>query len=308
MGQKVKNQHYIPRMYLKRFSSDGKRICVWNLMNDEIMSRQQPNNFASRKYFYDASKEELKDAMSEMLKLYPHVLNTIEESDGQLLEHALSRVESDVAIIMDEIIDNPQKLYDKSNMQKLIVFLHDLTYRTEIFREQLDDVKGKLLQHLEKMGVDETEIDGWNQTGRDYQLYQLLGIAPLIKTAGCLIENYNWYYGIVKGDMKLLISDNPAYGTALGFNDICIPLCGDRAIIFRIKDKDAPILSTDLPQGNEIILSERSVYAYNAVQLSYANRFMFGDRSSMLLLKSFCNRRGGHKALFDKFSSSWHSV
>ena len=104
--------------------------------------------------------------------------------------------------------------------------------------------------------------------------------------------NYNWYIGTVPGQMKLLISDNPAQGIMLGFNDICIPLCGDKAIIFRIANPDAPILSKDMPVGDEIVLSERSVFAYNAVQLSYANRFVFGDKMSLAILKAISENQG----------------
>lgn len=92
--------------------------------------------------------------------------------------------------------------------------------------------------------------------------------------------------------MKLVISDNPAQGIMLGFNDICVPLRGDKAIIFRIANPDAPILSKDMPVGNEIILSERSVFAYNAIQLSYANRFMFGDKMSLTILKTVSDKQG----------------
>ena len=147
-----------------------------------------------------------------------------------------------------------------------------------------------MLSFLAKFGVRES-IEELRKTGKDVQLYQLMGIRPTIETAKCLIENYNWYVGAVPGSMKLVISDNPAQGVMLGFNDICIPLCGDKAIIFRIADPDAPILSKDMPKGNEIILSERSVFAYNAVQLSYANRFMFGDKMSLSILKAIHDRQ-----------------
>ena len=112
------------------------------------------------------------------------------------------------------------------------------------------------------------------------------------------MENYNWYIGTVTGSQKLLISDNPAQGIILGFNDICIPLSGETAIIFRIANSESPILSEDQPAGNEIKLSDRSVFSYNAVQLSYANRFAFGDKSSLLLLKSMCDRNGGYTKMF----------
>ena len=65
MGGQVKNQHYVPRMYIKRFSPDKKRICVWNLMKDTILIRQRPENYAAKRYFYDASKAELKQALKK---------------------------------------------------------------------------------------------------------------------------------------------------------------------------------------------------------------------------------------------------
>ena len=79
----------------------------------------------------------------------------------------------------------------------------------------------------------------------------------------------------------------------MGFNDICIPLNGEKAIIFRVANPDLPVFSEDQPKGNEITLSERSVFAYNAVQLSYANRFVFGDKNSLMFLKAMCDKRGG---------------
>lgn len=32
MGKQVKNQHYVPKMYIKRFSPNGKKICVESLI------------------------------------------------------------------------------------------------------------------------------------------------------------------------------------------------------------------------------------------------------------------------------------
>ena len=71
LSGKVKNQHYVPRMYMKRFAPDQKRLCVWNLMTDNILTRQRPENYAAKRYFYDAEKEELKETLEEMSKLYP---------------------------------------------------------------------------------------------------------------------------------------------------------------------------------------------------------------------------------------------
>jgi hypothetical protein len=284
LGGQVKNQHYVPRMYIKRFSPDKKRICVWNLMKDTILIRQRPENYAAKRYFYDASKAELKQALEEMAKLYPNAVPIIETAD--------------VSKILDLICNDYEALYDEINAQKLIIFLHDLAYRSEKYRDQLDNIREQTLMHLEKMGIAAEQVEGMDKTGKDKQLYQLVGIAPLLKTSKMLVENYNWYIGTVQGTMKLVISDNPAQGIRLGFNDICIPLNGDKAIIFRIIDPKAPILSKDTPVGNEIKLTERSVFVYNAVQMSYANRFMFGDKASLTFLKRISDRHGGYASMY----------
>lgn len=291
MSGKVKNQHYVPRMYLKRFAPDKKRLCVWNLMSDEILPRQRPENYAAKRYFYDANKEELRQALEEIMKLYPDAMPIIDAADEQFVEKGLSRIEADASKILDLIDKDHNVLYDRTVTQKLIIFLHDLAYRSEKYRDTLDSVRNQALSHLEELGITPDQIDGAERTGKDNQLYQLVGIAPLLKTAKMLVENYNWYIGTVSGKMRLVISDNPAQGILLGFNDICIPLSADKAIIFRVIDPEAPIISKDLPIGNEIQLTERSVFAYNALQLSYANRFMFGDKISLEFLRQMSKKQ-----------------
>lgn len=212
-----------------------------------------------------------------MAELYPDAVGKADLNDEQFLEKALSRVEGATASIMDAICKDSSLLFDESNMVTLVIFLHELAFRSEKYREMIDETRSQLLTFLESLGVEENVAE-LRKTGKKVQLYQLMGIRPAFDTAKRLIENYNWYIGTVPGQMKLVISDNPAQGIMIGFNDICIPLCGDKAIIFRIADPDAPILSKDMPVENEITLSERSVFAYNTVQLSYAKRFLFGDK------------------------------
>ena len=284
MAKSVKNQHYIPKMYIKRFSPNEKKVCVWKVKENEILTRQEPSKFASRRYFYDASAQELRESLAEIAELFPEAVAKVDFDDEQFLEKALSRVEGAAASIMDAICEDGSVLFDETNMATLVIFLHELAFRSEKYRTTIDNTRSQLLTFLKTLGVEET-VEELRMTGKEIQMHQLMGLRPVIKTSRSLIENYNWYIGSVLGHLKLVISDNPAQGIMLGFNDICIPLSGEKAVIFRIADPDAPILSKDMPVGNEIILSERSVFAYNTVQLSYANRFVFGDKMSLLLLK-----------------------
>lgn len=290
MSGQVKNQHYVPQMYLNRFSDNGKRINVWNIEQDCILGRQLARNYAAKRYYYDADKAQLKEALEEMRRIHPEVLNELEAGDEQFVERALGRCESDIAKVFQEIMKDAEALYKMENQQKIIIFLHELVYRTEAFRDSIDKIHKHALEWIEKLGINEEDVEGIGKDGKTTQLYQLLGLAPLFKTARSLMGNYNWYIGEVPGKMKLLISDDPAKDIGLGFNDICFLISGEKAIVFRIADSSAPILSEDIPNGNKIILSERSVFAYNAAQYSHANRFMFGDKSSLLFLKMMVDK------------------
>lgn len=287
MSGKTKNQHYVPQMYLNRFASGGEKLCVWKLETNQILENQNSRNYAAKRYFYDADKAKLNELAAEMASIHPEINNVIESEDVQFIEKGLCRAEGDASFVIDSIIQDHSQIYDRAIMQKLIIFVHDLAYRTERFRKQIENTKMSSMRSK----VESDTLMKIKTAGRDTQLYQLLGIEPLIKTAHMLVENYNWYIGIVEGSSKLLISDNPAQGIMMGFNDICIPLCAEKAVIFRMHNPAAPYLSNDEPVNNEIFLSDRSVFAYNAIQLSYANRFMFGDKENLDFLKRMKERQ-----------------
>lgn len=297
MSGKIKNQHYVPQMYLERFTNND-RFSVWDLDRDDIRTRQHPRNYAAKRYFYDEDKTVLKKHLQEIIELHPETEDAIEQSDEQFVENYLARVESDTKIIFDEIVLDHARLYDHDNQLKLIIFLHDLSYRTEKYRDETDGIRQHMIKSLAEMGISENQVEGLGLPGKESQLYNLLGIAPLLRTSSMLLENYNWYIGTASGVSRFIISDNPAQGIYLGFNDICIPINSEKAIILRTSETDKPIISEDVPVGNVITLSEKSVISYNAIQLSYANRYIFGDRMSIFILKKLCDIRGGYYKLF----------
>ena len=83
-----------------------------------------------------------------------------------------------------------------------------------------------------------------------------------------------------------VISDNPAHMVRLAFNDICIPISCNKAIIFRIKDESAPIISKDMPIDGVINLSLNSVVAYNSLQLQSGQKFLFGTSKAVKFMKN----------------------
>lgn len=286
MNNLVKNQHYVPQMYLKRFKVPNDGLSVWDLKKTQIYSHQRPENFACERFFYDADERELENSFKELFTVYPEKSKAIDITDKQTMEKALSRMESDLSRVFDTLCENSKLIQDSTVQSKLIIFLHDQSYRSKSFREDYDQLREQFLKFLGELGIDATQVEGMDITGKEYQLFQLAGLSPVLKTANMLLENYSWHMGFVSGKLKLVISDNPTQGVRLGFNDICFPLCGEKAVILRPIDATAPILSNDMPDKDGIIhLSERSVFIYNAIQFSYAERFLFGDGNSLQFLK-----------------------
>lgn len=118
MPQKTKNQHYVPRTYLKHFatadSSDDKP-CVNAYMKEEgkQLNNQSISEVASAKWFYDFPGDE-----------------------NQTVENHLSKLEDRVGPILDELsISANISNLSYSDMYDLAFFLATQHYRTRKFRD-----------------------------------------------------------------------------------------------------------------------------------------------------------------------------
>lgn len=294
--EKVKQQHYVPRMYLNRFgyiSRGVKKITVLKLDDGVVLENQRAENFASVNYFYDTEREELVKSLCDDLILKSELIDNEKLSDKQFVEHALAREESAISRMLDELQKDLSKIHVSPNKSLMIIFLHSLAYRTKYFRDQMDDINNKT-QELLNVVCDSLELDEPTRkkaieencaTGKETQLYQIMGMQPVLKTMRMLLNNYDWYEAINNTELDFVISDNPADRVRTGFNDICIPISCNKAIIFRIKDKDLPIISKDLPVNGVIDLSLESVVAYNNLQLQVGQNFLFGTSKSIYFMR-----------------------
>ena len=74
----VKNQHYIPQFYLKRFGKDEK-IDAYDIKNKKFITNTNVSNFASKRFFYDIELEKLDEHISLLKKIY-----NIDDTDEDL--------------------------------------------------------------------------------------------------------------------------------------------------------------------------------------------------------------------------------
>ena len=277
--EKVRRQHYVPRMYLKRFgygNIDDEYISVLKLDNGTVLDNRKVENFAVANYFYDADKEQIAEILKEDLKVFPELCDNEKLSDEQFTEHALAREESAISKMLNELQEDLSRIHISSNRNLMVIFLHSLAYRTKQFRDQMDAINNKTEKWLNSMcdnlGLDEETkkkiIETNCSTGKNTQLYQILGIKPVLETMQMLQYNYEWYEAVNNTELDFVISDNPAQTVRNGFNDICIPVSSNKAIIFRIKDKVAPLISKDMPENGVINLSLNYICLFDYLFIS----------------------------------------
>lgn len=292
MSEPNKDQHYVPKFYLKRFTKKStSRFSVYDKESKKLLENQNPRNFAARRYYYDIENEIILGFLSdnERKALEERRVNAF--NDSHFIEHYLDRVESDIAVVFNSIEKNPSLILNTEIQSKISIFLHLLVYRVDSYREQTDSLMRETNELLKKLPLSEDELKGQKEklglteSAKENQIRHLISTSSVLKTGLQLFENYNWYYGLVENPISHLVtSDNPAFQLYLGFNDICFPISPDTALVFRIKDPTAPLVSYDKPKDHIIMLSPRSVAVYNIIQETNARRFLFGNSEDLRFL------------------------
>lgn len=105
----VKNQHYVPQFYLKRFTCDGKRLFVFDKIKGEARGPMSIEKVAQERYFYDIPIETLPPG-----------------ADPQLEEKALAELESmfsqAVKSVFNVIEGKGASLQERMNMSLFVTF------------------------------------------------------------------------------------------------------------------------------------------------------------------------------------------
>ena len=116
----VKNQHYVPRVYLEKFAFKGEQIHVF----DKTALRSFPSsvrNVACEKFFYDIPEK------------YLH-----EDAEGQIVEKHLSKMEGRFAPCRDEMLAQVEsgRRFDLRLKEEFADYLLLQMLRTRTHREQ----------------------------------------------------------------------------------------------------------------------------------------------------------------------------
>lgn len=287
----VKQEHYVPRFYLKRFS-DNDKISVFDIKGERIFTTNI-KKIACNNRFYDLNLNELSDA----LRLQKEICNISDDvfekecNDVQFVEKALSRLEDKFSSQLIKFEEDYNLINNEDFLRTLFLFAYTLSIRTVGFRDGLENIARQTKKWLENINIKNIDypIDKEpEEIAKIKQINELLSISIVSKKALTFFDKYNIFIGINNSDEDFIISDNPLNYFFLGFNDVCFPINRKLSIIMQVKDADSDHKICNIkPNKNKIInLTAIEVKKYNNLQVCSNGRYLFGSEN---VLKNYCN-------------------
>lgn len=283
----VKNEHYVPRFYLRRFSNNDK-IFAYDLENGN-MFQTNINKIACNNYFYDINPTELKQELEVYHKIYnlPDEYFEKTSDDIQFIEKALSRLEDKFAVMLNKFEKDYSLLKDEEFLSTLFLFLRMQSIRTRSFRNGLENLATQTTQWLKSLKIKNVEnypLDlEPNEIAKLNQLKEIISLPSLYDKSKKFFGNYEFYVGVNNTNLNFIISDNPLLYFEIGFNDICFPVNPKLAIIMQVPEaKEEFKLCNIKPDENGIInLTNKEVLKYNVLQQNTNAKYLFGSKEAL---------------------------
>lgn len=286
----VKNQHYIPQFYLKRFGKNEK-IDVYDINNKKFILNSNVSNFASERFFYDIDTNKLDSELSILKKIY-----NVSDSDynyrrivnnPQFIEETLSKIESNMSNYLDKLEKDFSLITNDEFLSTFFIFIRTLSIRTNGYRETLKKITTQTTNHLKSLGV--TKCSNYpldispDELAKIEQLKYIISIPQTYTKAKLFFNNYNIHLAKNSTDLGFIISNEPYISFELGFNDICFPVSPYLSIILQVKNVDNNyIICKKKPNSNNIIdLDIHDVVKYNIFQNHLMSKYLFGSQKDI---------------------------
>ena len=211
MKQITKDQHFVPRFYLKRFAKEGQ-IQVLDVQAKRIGKPRSYGSVCSKKFFY-AAKTGVQDEIS------------------QILELMLGRIESKIADALPGVIERADRQLTSSDLDVLANLMSLQWVRTPHFREQVETIatpatklilkklasSGALRSAAQDMGMsDEGIVERLEQNilldryniRITTNAFSLLFVKDIPEFSGLLLAK-KWRIVLSEEPYRFITSDNP---------------------------------------------------------------------------------------------------
>ena len=282
----VKNEHYVPRFYLRRFANNDK-IYAYDLEKDNLF-QTNINKIGCNNYFYDVDSNVLKESLSEFKDIYkiPDDIFEKECEDIQFIEKALSRLEDKFSVLLNKFEMDYSIINDEEFLRTFFLFMHTQSIRTKGFRNGLENIASQTKTWLEKLNIKNVnypiELEA-KDIAKLNHIKELLSLSSVYRKALSFFDAYDVYIGINNTDIDFIISDNPMSYFLVGFNDICFPVNSKLSIIMQVKEvKDEFKICCIKPDKSKTIhLTKKEVIKYNVLQQYSNSKFLLGSEQAL---------------------------
>ncbi|MFD1735013.1 DUF4238 domain-containing protein [Bacillus salitolerans] len=311
----VKNQHYVPQRYLRKFAvaqkKKNKNIYRFNIFDKEKQeSRENQNveNYASERYFYDVAFHKLlEEAKAEGITIEDGIEDLTDKVDKQHLENVFAtKVETTMFDPFENIITKytltPANMYTKvqvvpeEDKATIAYYLAIQFVRTKEYREKIIQMYEKGTKLLLRKGL-KNEIDSEFLESLEIKLKEnrvnLIHNEQLIDTE--LLESFAqiflkhiWIFAVNETENLFYTSDNPLvfYGhkehQGLGSKgvEIIFPITPKLALVMR----EVEHFQRDIPLYNRFIhIPKEYINFYNELQVIQSYKYIFSKGENLRL-------------------------
>ncbi|WP_100334124.1 DUF4238 domain-containing protein [Bacillus alkalisoli] len=311
----VKNQHYVPQRYLRKFAVAQKKINknnyrfnIFDKEKQESRENQNVENYASERYFYDVDFHKLlEEAKAEGITIEDGIEDLTDKVDKQHLENVFAtKVETTMFDPFENIITKytltPANMYTKVQVvpeeDKAIIayYLAIQFVRTKEYREKIIQMYEKGTKLLLRKGL-KNEIDSEFLESLEIKLKEnrinLIHNEQLIDTE--LLESFAqvflkhiWIFAVNETENLFYTSDNPLvfYGhkehQGLGSKgvEIIFPITPKLALVMR----EVEHFQRDIPLYNRFIhIPKEYINFYNELQVIQSYKYIFSKGENLRL-------------------------
>jgi len=296
--QKTKKQHFVPRLYLKRFADDRHKLFVFDKTLFKSFSADIAD-IAQEKFFYDIPESEESQKLGMNVQVVETALARIERYLAPTFEAILRRIESKHA----------KNIFRPEHRTYMSVFLALQATRTKEFRTLMTELAEKTLNATLKPMIEENFP---NVSSDTFEIKLKKEFKPLYhdgfifnfehqRRFAAILHNHIWIVGANSTRQPFYVSDHPVVkwrhlpspNTSLHTNmgiaspgiEIAFPLSPkyilllfDRFIFDEFKSKDGTLWK----------MTEENVTYYNSLQVRQSYRQVYCLTNTFDLAKEMC--------------------
>ncbi len=308
MGE-YKKQHYVPQVYLRRFTADGEKLYVFDKLHPDPARRTRLSNvrdIAHENDFYDITPAVLEPSVR-----LGH--------DPKMIEKLLGKIDAELGSEIEHFVTAAGKgPIDSAHRGTLARALGIQALRTRDIRDTIVEIlqqghEALFRELVEKNWPGQGDLAPKVQVKKEYipVYHAVFMLESGIDSVGSAFFGHTWILGVNKTPKPLYTSDQPVVrfahlkdpilsneGFALPGIEVVFPLDSDHLLIMR--DKSAPG-GNPSNEGSVETLNEELVRFYNGMQLEQSRRQIYCREDAFELASEMCDADpdltdpGGHK-------------